>query len=184
MYSLFNVLTDQHSTELFPVHCNRQTVKRLVSYFEDLVCESKGSILVLEGRCLDDDPEREGERLSKLAGDARHLFLFTCDRDCVARTWDAPALKNLTLVEEHEHHGLDNGPFIVFMDPRFCGLLSCAELPRSPATQAEAYAVAWTFDPNVVYTAIEYLLSRMGTRRPDERSGLEGLLNATTTRRP
>jgi diguanylate cyclase (GGDEF)-like protein len=184
MYSLFNVLNDQHGDELFPVRCNRQTVKRLVSYFEDLVSESRCSVLVLEGRCLDGDSDRERERLEKLTGDARHLFLFTCDSDCAAQTWRAPALKNLTLVQEHDHHRLDDGPFVVFMDPRCCGLLSCAEIPRAPASQTETYAVAWTFDPNVVYTAIEYLLARMGTQRPDERSRLELLMNATTTRRP
>jgi diguanylate cyclase (GGDEF) domain len=184
MYSLYNVLTDQHGTELVPVRCNRQTVKRLVSYFEDLVSESKCSVLVLEGRCLNGDPERDSERLQKLAGDARHLFLFTCDRLCAMRTWDATTLNNITLVEEREHHELDNGPFILVVDPRFCGLLSCAEMPRSSATHAETYAVVWTFDPNVVYTAVEYLLARMGTQRPNERSGLEMLLNVTTTRRP
>lgn len=184
MYSLFNVLTDQHGAELVPVRCNRQTVKRLVSYFEDLVSVSKCSVLVLEGRCLDGDPERDSERLQKLAGDARHLFLFTCDRHCATRTWDAATLNNITLVEEREHHQLDNGPFILVVDPRFCGLLSCAEMPRSPASQAETYTVVWTFDPNVVYTAAEYLLARMGTQRPNERSGLEMLLNVTTTRRP
>src|SRR5436853_1510089 len=184
MYSLYNVLTDQHGTELVPVRCNRQTVRRLVSYFEDLVSESKCSVLVLEGRCLNGDPERDSERLQRLAGDARHLFLFTCDRHCAIRTWDATTLNNITLVEEREHHELDNGPFILVVDPRFCGLLSCAEMPRSPATHAETYAVVWTFDPNVVYTAVEYLLARMGTQRPNERSGLEMLLNVTTTRRP
>src|SRR5690349_5893740 len=125
MYSLFNVLTDQHNDELYPVRCNQQTVKRLVSYFEDLVSESRCSVLVLEGRCLDGDPDRDSERLRKLADDARHLFLFTCDSDCTARTWSAPTLKNLTLIEERDHHGLDDGPFIVFMDPRCCGLLAC-----------------------------------------------------------
>ncbi|MEN3332414.1 MAG: hypothetical protein V7641_1779 [Blastocatellia bacterium] len=184
MYSLFNVLTDQHGSELMPVRCNRQTVKRLVSYFEDLVSESKSSVLVLEGRCLNGDPERDSERLQKLAGDARHLFLFTCDRLCSSRTWDAATLNNITLVEEREHHELDNGPFILIVDARFCGLLSCAEMPRSPATHAETYAVVWTFDPNVVYTAAEYLLARMGTKRLQERNGLEMLLNVTTTRRP
>ncbi|MFL6214474.1 MAG: diguanylate cyclase [Blastocatellia bacterium] len=184
MYSLFHILNGQHGDELFPVRCNRQTVKRLVSYFEDMVSESRCSVLVLEGRCLDGDADRESERLEKLASAARHLFLFTCDSDCVARTWDGPAFKTLTLVEEHDHHRLDGGPFVVFMDPRFCGLLACAEIPRSPAAQTETYAVTWTFDPNVVYTAIEYLLARIGTQRPDERSRLEMLMNATTTRRP
>ena len=183
MYSLFNVLTDQHSAELVPVRCNRQTVKRLVSYFEDLVTENKSSVLVLEGRCPDGDPERDRERLQKLAADARHLYLFTCDSRCATRTWEAPARESLTLFEEREHHDLENGPFILVIDPRFCGLLSCAEIPRLSPTQAQTYAVVWTFDPNVVYTAVEYLLARIGPQRPKARSGLEMLLNATTTRR-
>ena len=67
MYSLFNVLTDQHGAELVPVRCNRQTVKRLVSYFEDLVSESKRSVLVLEGRCLDGDSfEHAASRSARL----------------------------------------------------------------------------------------------------------------------
>lgn len=184
MYSLFNVLTDQHGAELVPVRCNRQTVKRLVSYFEDLVTENKSSVLVLEGRCLDGDAERDRERLQKLAGDARHLYLFTCDPHCATRTWEAPALDNVTLFEEREHHELENGPFILVVDPRFCGLLSCAEMPRPSATHAQTYAVVWTFDPNVVYTAVEYLLARIGTQRPKARSGLQMLLNVTPTRRP
>jgi len=184
MYSLFNVLTDQHGTELVPVRCNRQTVKRLVGYFEDLVSEGKSSVLVIEGRCLDGEPERDRERLQKMASDARHLFLFTCDHHCATRTWEAATLSHLTLVKEREHHELDNGPFILVVEPRFCGLLSCAEITRSSATQAQTFAVVWTFDPNVVYTAIEYLLARIGTQRPNERSGLEMLLDVATTRRP
>lgn len=184
MYSLFNVLTDQHGAELVPVRCNRQTVRRLVSYFEDLVTESKCSVLVLEGRCLNGEHDRESERMHKLAVDARHLFLFTCDGHCRKRTWDAATLSNITLLEERAHHELENGPFILVVDPRFCGLLSCAEMPRATASHTETYAVVWTFDPNVVYTAIEYLLARIGSQRPDERSGLEMLLNVTTTRRP
>jgi diguanylate cyclase (GGDEF)-like protein len=184
MYSLYNVLTDQHGTELVPVRCNRQTVKRLVSYFEDLVSTGKSSVLVLEGRCLDGEPERDRERLRKMAGDARRLFLFTCDDHCATRTWEAAPLANLTLIKEHEHHELDNGPFILVVEPRFCGLLSCAEIANSAAAPAQTFAVVWTFDPNVVYTAIEYLLARIGTQRPDERGGLEMLLNVTTTRRP
>ena len=109
MYSLYNVLTDQHGTELVPVRCNRQTVRRLVSYFEDLVSESKCSVLVLEGRCLNGDPERDSERLQKLAGVARHLFLFTCDRHCAMRTWDATTLYLITLHETWKWLGNNDG---------------------------------------------------------------------------
>src|SRR5262249_14887951 len=160
--------------------CNRQTVRRLLGYFEDLVSDTGNSVLALEGRCPDTESPREAERLQKLANEARHLFLFTCDRYCKARKWDPGVLDNLTLLPERDYHHLETGSFIVVIDSYFCGLLSCKEIAKTPNNSAEAYAVVWTFDPNVVYTAIEYLLARMGAQWPDERIGLQMLLNAMT----
>jgi diguanylate cyclase (GGDEF)-like protein len=184
MYSLFNALTDQHGAELEPVRCNRQTVKRLVAYFHELVTGSGNAVLALEGRCPDGDSSRDSIRMQKLADDARHLFLFTCDRHCRHRTWDPGRLVNMTVLAEPEYHALETGPFIVVVEPRFCGLLSCKEMARTAGAESETYAVVWTFDPNVVYTAIEYLLARMGSQRPDERIGLQMLLNSMTMHSP
>jgi diguanylate cyclase (GGDEF)-like protein len=42
--------------------------------------------------------------------------------------------------------------------------------------------MVWTFDPNVVFTAVEYLLARISAQQPEERGRLESILNLTTTR--
>jgi len=45
-----------------------------------------------------------------------------------------------------------------------------------------AYDVVWTFDPNVVFTAIEYLMARVSVQTPQERERFETLVNACTPR--
>src|ERR1044071_2246430 len=112
MYSLFYVLTKQHGDEFAPIRSNEQTVKRLVGYFEDVVIEQKLSALVLEGRCLNGDTAREVERAAKLASAARQIYLFSCDHDCAARTWEPEEFPNLTVLEEHENTKIEPGPFI------------------------------------------------------------------------
>lgn len=182
MYSLFYVLTKQHGDEFAPIRSNEQTVKRLVGYFEDVVTEEKLSALVLEGRCLNGDPAREVERAAKLASTARQIYLFSCDHDCAARTWEPEEFPNLTVLEEREHHKIETGPFILVMESRFCGLLASYAIPEEDNNHAKTYEMLWTFDPNVVFTAAEYLMARIGAQKPEARAELETLLNLSTTR--
>ncbi|MCI0485470.1 MAG: diguanylate cyclase [Blastocatellia bacterium] len=180
MYSLFYVLTNQHADEFAPVHCNEQTAKRLVRYFEDVVTENKLPALVIEGRCLDGQMARETERSAKLADTARHTYLFSCDPDCQTRTWQCQSSGNLTLLEERDYHNIETGPFILVMDQRFCGLLASCLLPGQSGNRSKTYEMVWTFDPNVVFTAIEYLMARIKARNPDEHARMESLLGAST----
>jgi diguanylate cyclase (GGDEF)-like protein len=180
MYSLYFVLTDQHGEEFAPLRCDEQTLLRLVRYFEDVVTENKLSALVIEGRCLDGQQAREAERAAKLAAAARHLYLFTCNEDCRARTWSLLPPDNVTLLEEPEHHSIDSGPFILIMDTRFCGMLASYAVPDDANKHGKMYEMVWTFDANVVFTAIEYLMARMSVQSPCERERLSALLDACT----
>lgn len=180
MHSLYYVLTDQHREEFAPVRCNEQTVSRLVRYFEDVVTENRLSALVIKGRCLDGIPERETKRLANLAGASRRIYLFSCDSKCDARSWNPETSSRLTTLEENNFHGIETGPFILVMEPRFCGLLASSLLVDQRSTHAKAYDMVWTFDPNVVFTAIEYLMARVSAQAPQEREKLEMLLNACT----
>lgn len=179
MHSLFDVLTRQHGEDLAPLRCNEQTVLRLTRYFEDLVTEHKLSALVIEGRCLNGHASREPERLAKLAAIARRLYVFCCDDRCPARTWEPVATARMVPMEEEWHHSLETGPFILVTEPRFCGLLTSSLATRDDRNST-AYDVVWTFDPNVVFTAIEYLMARFGVQRPDERARFETLLRVST----
>jgi len=184
MNSLFYVLNNQHGDEFAPLRCNAQTVTRLVRYFEDLVVEHELPALVIEGRCLDGEAAREADRLTRLSAAARHSYLFCCDTECARRTWDPTPARNLTVLEESLYHNLDAGPFVLVTDSRFCGLLASCELSDVQGASnhgiSPGFEMVWTFDPNVVFTAIEYLMARIGAERPEERARLEGLLNACT----
>ena len=182
MHSLYDVLTAQHREEFAPVRCNEQTVSRLVRYFEDVVTENKLLALVIKGRCLNGDPTREKERLTTLAAASRRVYLFSCDPLCEARTWDTETSFKLTTLQEQDYHGIETGPFILVMEPRFCGLLASSVLPDERNTHAKAYDMVWTFDQNVVFTAIEYLLARVSAQTPQERERLEALLSSCTPR--
>ena len=182
MHSLYYVLTDQHRDEFAPVRCNEQTVSRLVRYFEDVVSENKLSALVLEGRCLDGDPLREKARLASLTAAARRVYLFSCDFECTERRWNPDATFRLTNLEERDYHGIETGPFILVMEPRFCGLLASSLVPGEMSSHTRAYDMVWTFDPNVVFTAIEYLMARVNVQARQERDRFETLVNSCTPR--
>lgn len=181
MHSLYYVLTDQHRDEFAPVRCNEQTANRLVRYFEDVVTENKISALVIEGRCLNGDPSRETDRLARLVAASRRTYLFCCNSQCDARTWRPKASFRLTNLDEGDHHAIETGPFILVMEPRFCGLLA-SSLITDQRTHRNAYEMVWTFDPNVVFTAVEYLMARVNVQKPQERERFETLINACTPR--
>jgi diguanylate cyclase (GGDEF)-like protein len=181
MHSLFDVLTVQHREEFAPVRCNQQTAARLVRYFEDIVIENKISALIIEGRCLDGDPSREAARLSKLVSSSRRTYLFCCNSGCSERKWALQSLFKLTDLDEGPGHTIETGPFILVMEPRFCGLLASSRI-SDDERRNNACEVVWTFDPNVVFTAIEYLMARVNVQKSEERHRFETLVNACTPR--
>ncbi|HST21240.1 MAG TPA: sensor domain-containing diguanylate cyclase, partial [Blastocatellia bacterium] len=79
-------------------------------------------------------------------------------------------------------HKIETGPFILVMESRFCGLLASYAIPEEENNHAKTYEMLWTFDPNVVFTAAEYLMARIGAQKPEARAELETLLNLSTTR--
>jgi diguanylate cyclase (GGDEF)-like protein len=182
MHSLYYLLTEQHRDEFAPMRCSEQTVSRLLGYFEDVVTENKLSALVIEGRCLDGDPIRERKRLAALAESSRQVYLFSCDSGCNRRSWDpAPALE-LTTLEDAKNHEIETGAFILVMEARFCGLLASCQVPEETNGNARTYDMIWTFDPNVVFTAIEYLMARVSFHSSQERERFQMLVNSCTPR--
>ena len=166
------------------MRCNEEAIKRLVRYFEDVVTENHLSALILEGGCQNGLPSRESERLSKLCSTVRHLYVFSCDSDCERRSWSADERRELTSFNEKGYHNVETGPFILVMDPRFCGLLASSALPDQGDGHPTSYEMIWTFDPNVVYTGIEFLMARISILNPSERASFSSFLNASTPHSP
>jgi diguanylate cyclase (GGDEF)-like protein len=181
MYSLFYAITNQHADEFAPVKCNEQTLIRLVRYFEDVVTENNLSALIIEGRSLDSHLPRETDRITKLAESSRALYLFTCQQGCHSRSWNQKDFNSLAVIEEQSFHDIETGPFIVVMDHRFSGLMASCAVPSEDGAHARIYEMVWTFDPNVVFTAIEYLMGRIYVQKAGERVRFEEFLHASAT---
>jgi diguanylate cyclase (GGDEF)-like protein len=179
MHSLFNYLASQHSEVFEPVRCNEQTLEQLIRFFEDLVAEQNLSAMVIEGRFFDWDRQREAERLLRLCASARHLYLFPYESCPISQDWQSAHADRLTITSAVEDGSIESGPFILVFDKKFCGLLVSHALPQDNTLHAKTYEMIWTFDANVVYTAVEYLMGRIITNNPQERSRFETLINAS-----
>jgi diguanylate cyclase (GGDEF)-like protein len=183
MYSLFYFLASQHSEEFAPVRCNEQTLTRLVRYFEDVVTENKLPALVIKGQCLKGEANRENKRLAKLCSTASMVYLFSCPSECPTRQWSPLAFPKLTRLEEQAYHEMETGNFVLVLNDRFCGLLVSAALPEENSQPIQTYEMMWSFDANVVFTAIEYLMAKIIATKPQERGQFEALLNTSTPNR-
>ncbi len=176
MLSLYQALLSQHPQQLTPVRCAEQTIAQLHHYFEDVVLENKLAALVVES--LPVNPERTPrgiERVCEIARAARHAFFFTAPADALHTLPLAEMtgkqtpilLPRTTARSTHEH-------FILIADARFSALLVSATDEAADAG-ADSFAerdVIWTFEPDVVYSALEYLMARGTAERSTQTAEL------------
>jgi diguanylate cyclase (GGDEF)-like protein len=180
MYSLYHVLLSQHGDEFAPVRCNEQTVMRLSGYFEDVVIENKLSALVVECSCIEADQSRSLDKIGKLASVANQLYWFSSVPPWGDGMGEPPV--NLTVLEEPDQNEIETGPFVVVMAAKFAGLLASCRVDSEDAVASTTYEMIWTFDANIVFTAIEYLMARINARSPADIRKFETVLNACTPR--
>ena len=168
MLSLYQSLLAQHSRQLTPMRCAEQTISQLHRYFEDVVLENNLAALVVESLPLAKERSpRSVERVRAIGRAARQAFFFLHPED---------ALNQLTLrardeVREpvllaHAEAGGGEEHFIVVADARFSALLVSLR-PRGAqcAEGARGDEVIWSFEPDVVYSALEYLMARVTAER-------------------
>ncbi|MBA3804283.1 MAG: sensor domain-containing diguanylate cyclase [Acidobacteria bacterium] len=173
MYSLYNALLIQHSKQLTSIRCAEQTIAQIHRYFEDVVLENNLSALVIEGLPL--MPERslrDLARVREIGRAAQRAFFFVGHTD---------ALNNLPLrVNEQDREPilLRRAPedtvferFVVIADARFSALLASVRNTEEDGAESEGDEVIWTFEPDVVYSALEYLMARVAAERPFQAAG-------------
>ena len=167
MYSLFHSLLAQHPRQLIPVRCAPSTITQLHRYFEDVVLENSLSSLVVES--LPEAPERstrEIARLKKLEETSGRLFLVLGSRDGFMNSMAKRADEQRRAIVWER--GPDSAPterYVVIADARFSALLaSNTDDHHNDGTPGEM--VVWTFEPDVVYSALEYLMARATAEQP------------------
>lgn len=167
MYSLYHSLLAQHHKQLTPIRCADSTIAQLHRYFEEVVLENNLSALVIESLPVSSSRSaREVARVKDLARVAQNTFLFLRPEDTLSRSALSNARDNLNLaVLDQRDQDKNCERFVIIADARFAALL--ASVPPDDGTEDQASdLVVWTFEPDVVYSALEYLMARVTAEHP------------------
>jgi diguanylate cyclase (GGDEF)-like protein len=181
MYSLYDALLTQHSRQLTPVRCAHSTIAQLHRYFEDVVLENNLGALVIESLPLSARrPDREKARFRELARGGRRAFFLVRQADALNEVfggWNPNAgLNSLALL--HPDHNYANEHFVVIADARFSALLATVR-GRDSDGRAGEDEVVWTFEPDIVYSALEYLMARVSAEHPYHAAALGSAVRAS-----
>lgn len=168
MHSLYDVLLTQHARQLTPVRCAYSTIVQLHRYFEDVVLENNLNALVIESLPLTGKRSaREKGRVRDLARGGRRAFFFVDQADALnelvtgvgAQSVVAPVILPQAKNDQVNEH------FVVIADARFSALLATVR-GRADKDRLGGDEVFWTFEPDIVYSALEYLMARVGAQHP------------------
>jgi diguanylate cyclase (GGDEF)-like protein len=178
MLSLYQALVTQHARQLTPVRCAEQTIAQLHRYFEDVVLENNLAALVVESLPTKTErTQRTMEHIMALGRAARHAFFFTAPDDGIkqlplGRREGArePVLLPRASQDNRDEH------FVIIADARFSALLvSLRDRLADPEADAETgFQVVWTFEPDIVYSALEYLMARVTAERLPQTNAFAG----------
>ena len=166
-HSLYHSLLAQHHKQLTPIRCADSTIAKLHRYFEEVVLENNLSALVIE--CLpvsSSRSAREVARVKDLARVAQSTFLFLHPEDTLSGSVLSNSPDNINLaVLDQPGQNENSERFVIISDARFAALL--AAVPPDDGTEDQAGdLVVWTFEPDVVYSALEYLMARVTAEHP------------------
>jgi len=166
MHSLYHALLIQHARQLTSVRCAEQTIAQLHRYFEDVVLENNLAALVIESLpSMHERSLRDLAHVREIGRAAQRAFFFVSQDD---------ALNNLPLrVSEHDREPVllkrteqdeIEERFVVIADSRFSALLASVRNKDEDGQSGDE--VIWSFEPDIVYSALEYLMARVTAERP------------------
>jgi diguanylate cyclase (GGDEF)-like protein len=168
MHSLFQALLAQHARQLTPVRCAHSTIAQLHRYFEDVVLENNLNALVIQALpAVAKRSPREISRLRDLARGGRRTFFFVGQNDDLTNYIDTGSFNDTFAPVLLQHPGTyhANEHFVVIADARFSALLATVRTGGKDGRAGED-EVVWTFEPDVVYSALEYLQARVRAEHP------------------
>ena len=163
MYSLYQALLTQHSRQLTPVRCAEQTIAQLHRYFEDVVLENNLGALVIESLPMVAERSlRDLARVREVGRSTHKAFFFVAPGDALndlpLRTSDQDREPVLLKGEGNEKVC---ERFVVIADARFSALLASVGCKDDDDAESDGDMVIWTFEPDIVYSALEYLMARV-----------------------
>lgn len=168
MSTLFDALLSQHARTLAPMRYTAPMTMQLQSFFEEVVLENSLEALVIESLPLRAARKmREVERVRRIGRTARYPFFLVSPQDELTDWFEkgqtADRDSNLILLPRLAESSPPEN-FLVIADTHFSALL-CAVNSTAENEFAE-HQVIYTFDPDVIYTALEYLKARFAVEHP------------------
>jgi len=137
-------------------------------YFEDVVLENSLNALIIESLPLSGKrPAREKARVRDLARGGRRAFFFVDHADALSELvtgLGAQPVVAPVILPQAETNQL-NEHFVVIADARFSALLATVR-GRAQDGRLGGDEVFWTFEPDIVYSALEYLMARVSAQHP------------------
>jgi len=163
MYSLYHSLLARHPRQLTPFRCAPSTIAQLHRYFEEVVLENNLEPLIVEFLpTVAERSRREIRRVRKLVQAARKVFLFVTTDDALAdRKLTASENKEPMVVERIASDNLQER-LVVIVDAHFSALLASTPNRNDNSDPAGDLAF-WTFDPEVVSSALETFMARVSS---------------------
>jgi diguanylate cyclase (GGDEF)-like protein len=145
-----------------PVPCAASTIAQLHRYFEDVVLENNLGALVVESLPRSAQrPARDITRIQELDRTAKNFFLWVSPQDALYNLVLSRGKEstNSVVFERTDDEGEFSERFVVIADSRFSALL--ASVHNTDEEDSSRDLVIWTFEPDVVYSALEYLMARV-----------------------
>jgi diguanylate cyclase (GGDEF)-like protein len=168
MHSLYQALLTQHPRQLTPIRCAEQTIAQLHRYFEDVVLENNLAALVVESLPLETTRSlRDMARVREVGRAANRAFFFVSPSDALNnRSPRTNEQEREPILLQCQGQGKNCERFVVVADSRFSALLASVQSNREDGTDTRDDEVIWTFEPDIVYSALEYLMARVTAERP------------------
>jgi diguanylate cyclase (GGDEF)-like protein len=168
MLSLYSALLAQHARQLTPVRCAEPTIVQLQRYFEDVVLENNLAALVVESMLPEPQRSlRDIARVRSVGRSARHAFFFVSPDDVLnsAQLSDDSTCSEPILMKSSAQGDADER-FVVIADARFSALLASVRKRDEEGAETGGDEVIWSFEPDIVYSALEYLMARVKAELP------------------
>jgi diguanylate cyclase (GGDEF)-like protein len=168
MYSLYDTLLAQHPKQLTSVRCGTHTISQLHRYLEDVVLDNKLGAMVFQSvPFATKRSPREMNRVRELGSVAsRSFFLVSSDDSLTSLASERKEPSRFNFLELPPQ-SRPKDKFVVIADARFSALVASPPSDAQDLNRGSDLEVVWTFEPDVVYSALEFLMARLTAEFPD-----------------
>ncbi|HZT59217.1 MAG TPA: sensor domain-containing diguanylate cyclase [Pyrinomonadaceae bacterium] len=139
---------------------------QLHRYFEDVVLENNLAALVVESLPPERQrPMRDIARVRDVGRSARFAFFIVSPEDALneAALYEDDPDRGPILMRRSSEVGAGER-FVIIADARFSALLVAVQ--EEDGSESAGDEVVWSFEPDVVYSALEYLMARATAELP------------------